>query len=147
MKRIIVSSLTAAAAYYLTESPILSFFLSGTTYVLYEPDYVPYDVDNLPLMYLVMLLRRRKAAFDHFFMHFGLRYKSELERRRQLSAIKTRLCPNVSEEIINFKDFELYKFTPDHIESKKAIIYFHGGGFVMSDIPFYRQFCSTMGTD
>jgi len=42
-------------------------------------------------------------------------------------------------------DFELYKFIPDVVESDQAIVYFHGGGFVLSEIPFYRHFLSTMG--
>ena len=147
MKKLIASSLASAAVYYATASSWKAILTGGTTYFFYEPDYVPTDADNFPLMYLFMLLRRRKSTIDKCLISLGIRYKDELDRRRKLSSIKTKLCPNCSEESIRIVNFNLYKFTPNSVKSNKAIIYFHGGGFVISDIPFYRRFVSNLAVN
>mgnify|MGYP000027557479 CR=1 FL=1 len=76
MKRILVGSTVGAIAYYVFDSPVLAAITAGSTYFLYEPDYVPFGVDNYPMMYLVMLLRRRRASFDHFWMYFGSEFQN-----------------------------------------------------------------------
>ena len=62
-----------------------------------------------------------------------------------MASVELKLSKDVEEEQIPVNETILYKFTPREIKSKRAIIYFHGGGFVIGNVPYYRHFLSQIG--
>jgi len=144
-----VSSIASAAIYYITESAWKSFLVGGGTYFLYEPDYVPLNADAFPVMYIFMLLRRRIASLDKIFHVLGFNpfYSDELQRRRKMCSMEMKLCKECTEEVIPFETFSLFKFTPNDVAGDRAIVYFHGGGFVLGSVPYYRRFLSNMAVN
>ena len=63
-----------------------------------------------------------------------------------MASLELKLCENVEEEQICVNETILFKFSPREIKSNRAIIFFHGGGFVIGNVPYYRHFLSQIGT-
>ena len=147
MKRLIAGSVVSGGVYFYTESSLKSLLWGGVTYFVYEPDYVPFNVDNYPLMYFFMVLRRRFANLNATLISLGLKTDGdELERRRAMCKMNMPLCPKCNEEQIKIDHFVLHKFVPENVDSRRAIVFFHGGGFVIGSVPYYRWFLSNMAT-
>ena len=68
-----------------------------------------------------------------------------VKRRRKMASLELKLCENVEEEQISVNETMLFKFAPSEIKSNRAIIFFHGGGFVIGNVPYYRHFLSQIG--
>ena len=62
-----------------------------------------------------------------------------------MASLELKLCENVDEEQICVNETMLFKFSPREIKSNRAIIFFHGGGFVIGNVPYYRHFLSQIG--
>jgi len=96
-----------------------------------------------------MLLRRRLAGFHNFLIKCGFNpfHAGELQRRRKMASLELKLCENVDEEQICVNETMLFKFSPREIKSNRAIIFFHGGGFVIGNVPYYRHFLSQIASN
>ena len=68
-------------------------------------------------------------------------------RRKPVENLNPKLAQNCSEEIIEILDrkLELRIYRPNERQGNHAIIYFHGGGFVMCHAKMYRLFLSNLG--
>jgi acetyl esterase/lipase len=55
-----------------------------------------------------------------------------------------KIAPGCAEEVNRVSDLDLHIFTPENLNSRKAIIYYHGGGFVIGSVGLYRKFLSNM---
>ena len=96
------------------------------------------------MMYFALLARVRGKSIIQFLMKLGLGPNSELARRRLATAKHTKLREKCSEEIIELENFEIFVYRPENVESKGAVVYFHGGGFALGQVRFYRTFVSSI---
>jgi len=144
MKKESVSLAIGLSGGWLANSPILGFFQGLVFYFFYEPGLVPPNADGATMMYFALLARVRGKSIIQFLMKLGLGPSSELARRRLATAKHTKLREKCSEEIIELENFKIFVYRPENVESKGAVVYFHGGGFALGQVRFYRTFVSSI---
>ena len=71
MKRLVVSTLTVGALFYLKHSAIGAILAGATVYFCYDPGHVPANVDNFPIMYIFWLTRRRMRIYYDILTYLG----------------------------------------------------------------------------
>ena len=144
MKRESVSLAIGLSGGWLANSPILGIFQGLIFYFFYEPGLVPPNADGSTMMYFALLARVRGKAIIQFLMKLGFGPKSELARRRLATAKHTKLREKCDEEIIELENFKIFVYRPENLENKGAVVYFHGGGFALGQVRFYRSFVSSI---
>ena len=144
MKRASVSIAIGLSGGWLANSAILGFFQGLVFYFLYEPGLVPPNADGATMMYFALLARVRGKSVIQFLMKLGMGPPSEIARRRLATAKHTKMREKCEEEIIELENIKIFVYRPESIESKGAIVYFHGGGFAVGQVRFYRAFVSSI---
>jgi len=144
MKRESVSLAIGLSGGWLANSPILGIFQGLVFYFFYEPGLVPPNADGATMMYFTLLARVRGKTIIQSLMKVGLGPTSELARRRLATAKHTKIREKCSEEIIELENFKIFVYRPENLESKGAVVYFHGGGFALGQVRFYRTFVSSI---
>jgi len=145
------------------------FVFSFIGWILYEP--IPINTEKIILTYLIYLMRRISRIYNQSIIHIkvllgnlnkfnymyvlkyyklgvGIYSRLETARRREpVEKLNPKLNSNCCEEIIEIleRNLELRIFRPEIIKNNHAIIYFHGGGFVMCHARMYRLFLSNLG--
>jgi len=135
---------------------VFGAYLSGLFH-----EYIPANHECWWTTYAMYLLRKWGRLAQQVVIHVkvmsgkGKWAQLELERRRKaVDKLRPSLPAGVDEEIMFIleQQLELRIFTPHGLVtggagSSGAILYFHGGGFVMCSVSMYRKFCANLALE
>lgn len=130
---------------YLVSSSVKWSVISAVvTYLLHFP--LPLNVDNFFAMYLTMKGLSVGELLGQ--IKLGLGFVSELDMRRAgVDNIRPKVVRGVSVQVKKMENYDLHIFTPDIIKSKGAVVFYHGGGFVVLHVYSYQKYLSSMAKE